>query len=225
MSYLINANKPLSSVIQLQNENAQYTEISESGYQIPIVWMMFFNADDFIETKIEYTDGDGNKQFETMNLPCTTLDKAKQNIENSHQFIRQLFQEPQIALGYLNKTIELFKDFDHKYLILDASEYFFMNVEESEWCLFQNAFSRNENAKSYIFDYSGYVGDDMPYSVEKFYTDPYLDDRDRLNNSIALNPNFSDISSRIKYPFEQTQQKTINTTKKRSKKWWEFWKS
>ena len=225
MSYLINANKPLSSVIQLQNENAQYTEISESGYLIPIVWMMFFNADDFIESKIEYTDGEGNTQFETMNLPCTTVDKAKQNIENSHQFIELLFQDPQIALGYLNKTIELFKDLDHEYLILDASEYFFMNVEESEWCLFQNAFSRNENAKSYIFDYSGYVEDDIPYSVEEFYTDPYLDDRDKINNSTALNPNFSNVSSRIKYPFKQTQKKAVNTTQKRNKKWWEFWKS
>ncbi|TQF70126.1 hypothetical protein [Pseudoalteromonas luteoviolacea] len=225
MSYLINANKPISSANELQNENAQYTELAESEYQIPIVWMMFFNTDDFIETKIEYVDGQGNEHFDTISLPCTTVENAIENIKNSQVFFEKLFKEPQIALGYLDKTIELFKELDHKYLILDASEYFLMNIEKSEWSLFQKAFSRDENAKTYIFNYSGYVEGIQPYPIEEFYSDPYLNDPDRVNNSTSLNASFVDISSRIKYPFNQTEPETANTTKKVNKKWWEFWKS
>ncbi|WP_421419102.1 hypothetical protein ACN9JF_15845 [Pseudoalteromonas lipolytica] len=225
MSYLINSSKPISSVHQLKSEGGQYIELAEAGYQIPIVWLMFFNEDDFIESKIEYMDGEGNLHYDTISLPCTTVKKAKENIENSHRFFTELFQEPEIAIGYLDKTIALFDELEYEYLILDASEYFYMNIDDAEWHLFRNAFLRNEKAKRFIFEYSGYDEAYLPYPVEEFYSNPHLDDYDRINNSTALNPAFSDPSYRIRYPHETASSALSKTDTASNKKWWQFWKS
>jgi hypothetical protein len=207
----------------LRNKGAQYSELGSASYLIPAVWFMFFNESDLVETEFSYVSFDGVEGIKRALLPCTTIDKARANIEASKAFFAELFNDSTNAIGYLEKTIEFFTQLEHEYLVLDASEYLLMNLQETEWDKFAKCFTRTNEAKKYIMEFCGYVDDKEPYDINEFYASPYHEDEERVMNSNALNPNFSDPAYRMTFPYK-SRGNTEVPEEKQSRRWWQFWR-
>ncbi|MFT5717874.1 MAG: hypothetical protein ACI9T7_002072 [Oleiphilaceae bacterium] len=206
LSYLINTSKPYPSIDKLHEGKEIYTELASVDYRIPAVWFMFFNEADLVEVENEHSssEGDGSAQFL---MPCTTKEKALENINSSFPFFVSLFGNKDIAEGYMQKTIDCFVQLDYEYLALDAFDYLIMNLEENEWFKFAACFKRDEQAGKYIKEFCGYIDGAVPYPIEEFYITLGLDDQDKINNSIALDPQFSNIGGRLKFPVEPRKPK------------------
>jgi len=220
LSYLINTDSFWPSVESLQKDGKKYVELASVDYRIPAVWFMFFNESDLIEVDIkagcESISGESSK-FTKVFMPCTTKEKALENIKSSFSFFVSIFGNEEISEGYLQKTIELFIALDHKYVALDCSDYLLMNLEQDEWHKFSICFKRNEEAGRYIKEFCGFSEGVVPYSVEEFYSTPTLEDQEKINNASALDPQFSNIPSRLSFPSKpkvKKQKKNQTTTAK-----------
>lgn len=237
MSYLINASHPLATANQLQDARADYIELAEASYRVPLTWFMFFTETDFRECDLESVSFEGNSRTSVCLLPCTTVNKAIENIKCARGYFADLFPDADIALGYFDKTIEGFTDLEYEYLVLDASEYLMSNHDESQWHILKNASLRNEEAVKYLMAISGYTPSAKPYSVDEFYANASLEDPERVENSVALDPGFADVEYRLRYSgkaqqsehsdnIEAAEQAQTEVTEKTQavKKWWEFWK-
>ena len=234
MTYLVNTNKPVPYVLQLQRDNEKYAELARARYRLPAVWFMFFNESDLIDINCEYNLGNGETTYTKTSMPCTTKEQALDNIQSSFDYFKSVFNDVEIAESYLQKTIEVFVELDFDYLVFDATEFLLMNMEEDEWFKFQSCFKRDNDAAKYIRELSGFTDGVAPYSVEELYKNPYLEENERLNNSNALDPNFETPGHRLTYPFKIKEVKKRNKPKpspsqnniqvKPKIKWWQFWK-
>lgn len=207
MNFLINTNKPKYFSNPPEELNLKYTELAtSSSYVIPAVWFMFFNHSDLINTEIEYMNDDNSTSSSHAKFPCVSVVDAIKNIENSFEFFTSAFNSKEIATKYLEETIKAFNHLEHEYLMIDASEYLILNLENDEWHTFETCFLRNNEAIKAIHIFSGYDDNIVPYDYNEFYSDPYIDNQEKIDNSIALNHGFSNIESRISFPVSHKQE-------------------
>ncbi|MBO9492346.1 hypothetical protein J7384_18435 [Endozoicomonas sp. G2_1] len=221
MNFLINTCEKKPSIGLLKKDKVQYTELATSSYQVPILWFCLFKETDLIEVSCEYHDGEGNEYVSNTFQPCTTVEGAITNLRNSKSLLLAICNDELIVQGYIDKTLELLTNFDHDYIAMDASQYLILNLEESDWWKFSKCFGSDESTVTYLKEFSHYEDDALPYPVAEFYATPELDDDKRRSSSIAFDPNFANLLSRVKYPLTPVNLATIPVVKK--KPWWQFW--
>jgi hypothetical protein len=173
---------------KLSEPGNDYVEVAGGAYKIPIPWFLCFLPEDMRKVKVQFdADEDGEDNSVEVELPCTSVAQAIQNLEQSRPVFHTIVGDAKLADMFWQNSLNYLKGLPLPYLCLDPIEVMFMGEPEPYVESMQAALKRDQASIAHLTDLSCYEEGVLPYPLDVLYAVP-SDQRDetRLQNCVAL---------------------------------------
>lgn len=188
-AYLLNTSTPISDpyrLAELRNEPGNdYLEVSCAAYRIPVPWLLCFRATDLQTVEIPMDDDEGDSRILRVQLPCTRVELAKENLQEALPVFVRLANDEALGKEYLDFALKALSVYPLPYLSLNPMEVAFMDDPEPYMETMERAI---EGSITDVAELSCLSEGATPYPLDIFYTVPSRDhfDASRIESSIAL---------------------------------------
>lgn len=193
-SYLYNTLLLSSDVDQLfeklEDPGNDFAQIAEGAYRLPIPWLCCFRQDDIRTIAVSYVDRQGEDKTLQIAVPCTTVEQARKNLEQSLPVFEQIAGDPALGKEFLDTAIKGLQNLPLPYLTMAVIEVFFGNDPEEESRKLTLALGGGPEAITAMKDLALYDDSQPPYPLAALYGDHPSEDETRLRNTVALDGAF-----------------------------------
>jgi hypothetical protein len=199
----------------------EYAEADEAANRIPIPWLYCFREADLRPVQAEYYIGPEEVCYVPVRIPCTTVVMARENMQHSLPFFRQIVGDTAVADGYWKGAMDKLASLPLPYLTMHPTEVFCLNDAEEEAAAFAKCFCGTEASIPFVKRLSFYVDGFAPYTIEEFFSSSpeRLDNQARTDNAAALIMGAPDYL----YWRRRDEANVADTPASAPKPWWKLW--
>lgn len=187
-AYLINSSSLTSDPAELEHLREQPGhvdgEVAESANRLLIPWFLCFRRADLRPVRCD---------FMPLELPCTSVEQAVRNLEQSLPVFEAIAGDPALARSYWELSCALLRRLPLPYLTMDPIEVLAMGSEPPLGIARQlvGALSGDLSAVPWLKALVGYEEGAAPYPLEILYTVPGGEKKDsRIWNASVLDGGF-----------------------------------
>ena len=221
-AYLFNLPEKNNDFLNEKNRPKEYIYLGTGSNKIHIPWFFCFDESDLMPVNYTYESSSWEETTIKIMTPCTTVEKARNNLVNSLNLMQKNCEDDTLGKEYWEKSVSLFNDFPYEFITLYPVEVLFLEKLEISINEFNKCFSRCYKSFEYIKKFASYNNETLPYSVVELYTNPSLPDPRKTANSVAMDINFANVEHRTWIKPKQETATSLNTT---THPWWQFWKA
>jgi hypothetical protein len=188
---LLNTDAPIDDLSTLVDHEGRpapaYLETIGPGYRLPIPWLCCFRPDDMRPVIVQTENDDGEVHHFSLNLPCTTVEKAIKNLEQTLPLFEKIIGDKRLAILFWENAMSYLRGLPLAYLTLDPLEIVMFTDPETELEDLIDALEGSDSAIPYLKDYAAYNDGIPPYPPEVLLAAPLPDyDEQRMDNSVSL---------------------------------------
>lgn len=174
-----------------QQPGNDYLIIANAAYKIPVPWLLCFRPEDMQLVKIPMDEDDEDQGFIEARMPCTTVERALQKMEQSLPVFEAITGETKMAAMFWQMAVSCLKSLPLPYLALNAFEVMFMDEPEPYEEAILAALGDDEAAIENMKELSCYDDSVKPFPPDVLYGASTMDRDDaRLQNCVALDVSY-----------------------------------
>ncbi|MGE5491496.1 MAG: hypothetical protein ACM31P_09460 [Actinomycetota bacterium] len=221
-----------------QGPQANYAEIAEVSYRVPLPWFCCFRGAQLTEVHVplEYWGQENGPDELTVHLPCIDVATAWHNLQASLETFQEMAGDTALGEGYWQRACEGLAELPLPYLAMNPIEVLLMGYIAEAADKFSACFKSQLPPMELLKFWAGYHEGFQPFSAEDFYSrsPAELDHAARLDSSRALDAGYlgGDYYWHCSKPDTRDAQQTDTSVSQldqgvgagaRKRPWWRLW--
>lgn len=171
--------------LAVRDNGAKVVEVAECINNVPLPWLACFRTDDlqpcFVEADV------------SIRVPCVDLPTAIKNLAATLPLFERLTGEKEYAREYWQHALDDLKKLPLPFLTMDVSELLSFSSSDDLNTYMVASLGGTVEALDFLKDvFIAYYDGKLPYKRADFYANKGITDRERIDNTIALDAAIQD---------------------------------
>ena len=171
--------------LAVRDNGAKVVEVAECINNVPLPWLACFRTDDLQPCLVEADV--------SIRVPCVDLPTAIKNLAATLPLFERLTGEKEYAREYWQHALDDLKKLPLPFLTMDVSELLSFSSSDDLNTYMVASLGGTVEALDFLKDvFIAYYDGKLPYKRADFYANKGITDRERIDNTIALDAAIQD---------------------------------